>query len=342
MGRKQRRKQTPRENVELFCKRGNIICDNKTKDKIEECFGLFSNSFSSKHKLNQYVKCFILYDLRYWKQRLRRLSSMNLKSVTKKKFLLLYGKNETLDRWNNYVKMQSKTNTYEYKKEKYGWTEDDFLKYNKSRSVTLDNMIKKYGEIEGKIKYETYVDKQRHSGCSLDYFIEKYGEIDGTIRYQNLCLSKSLTLENFIKKYGEELGKKKYRDLYDSKKLFYSKSSQELFWKIKTKNCYFAEYNKEFGVLTDTQYYYYDYVDTELKKCIEYNGDYWHCNPKFYGPDYKTHYGYSAVEIWNKDEKKLMSIKNRGYDVMVIWESEYLENPEDTLKKIEDFLYDKN
>jgi hypothetical protein len=342
MMRKPRRKQTIEENVEYYCTKNNFQLTYEQKTQIKECFLLYENKFSSKHKLCEYISNFVKYDLKFWKQRLNKLLKINLKGVTKKKFLLLYGKDIARKKWGIYTNKQSEVNSYEYKKQKYNWTEDQFKNYNKSRSTTLDNMIKKYGEKEGENKYKNYIERQRYAGCSLDYFIDKYGKIDGIKKYQKICESKALTLDNFIKKYGEELGRKKYRDCYDSKPNLYSKSSQELFWKIKTENCYFAEHNKEFGLLSDTQYYFYDYVDTKLKKCIEYNGDYWHCNPRFYEFDYRTHYGYTAEEVWKKDDVKLDFMKSKGYDVMVIWESEYLENPSSIVKKIEDFLCDKD
>ena len=30
------------------------------------------------------------------------------------------------------------------------------------------------------------------------------------------------------------------------------------------------------------KYYFYDYVDTITKKCIQFNGNYYHANPKYY------------------------------------------------------------
>lgn len=337
-----RRAKTIEQNIEYFCKRNNLKLTDKQKSNLKECFVSYSSKFSSNTKFYEYVKKFIKYDLKFWKQRLRRLTKINLKGVTKIKFLLVYGKNETLLRWETYKNLQALTNTFEYKKEKYGWTEDEFLNYNLSRSITLDNMIKKYGDEFGKKKYEDYVEKQKRSGCTLDYFIDKYGEIEGTLKYDNVCKMKSLNLSNFIRKYGEEEGKRKYRDYWDVRPTSYSKSSQELFWKIKTDNCYFAEYNKEFGLNSKNGYYFYDFVDTKLKKCIEFNGDYWHCNPKLYDSTHKTHYGYTAEDIWKKDENKINHIKSLGYDVMVIWESDYLNDTDNIIKKIGDFLNDKN
>lgn len=47
-------------------------------------------------------------------------------------------------------------------------------------------------------------------------------------------------------------------------------------------------------------------------------------------------------EMWEKYEMKLNFIRSKGYGVMIIWESEYLQTPDIIIKKIEDFLYDKN
>lgn len=340
--RKPRRNQTIEENVNYFCVKNNLQLTTKQKNQVKECFLLYENKFSSKSKLCEYLKKFIKNDLKFWKQRLNRLLKINLKGVTKKKFLLLHGKEEAIKKWKTYTNKQAFVNSYEYKKQKYGWTEDQFNEYNKSRSVTIENMIKKYGEKIGTENYKKYVEKQKYCGISLEYFIQKYGDISGTKKYYEICKSKALTLDNFIKKYGEDLGRKKYRDYCEIRPTFHSKISQELFWKIKTDNCYFAEYNKEFGFNSPTGYYFYDYVDTKLKKCIEFNGDYWHCNPKIYSEDHKTHYNYTADDIWKKDEEKINFIKSKEYDVMIVWESEYLQNPDKILKEVRNFLYDKN
>lgn len=60
-----------------------------------------------------------------------------------------------------------------------------------------------------------------------------------------------------------------------------------------------------------------------LNLVIEYNGDYWHCNPKKYPSDYyhqvkrKT-----AKELWEYDKKKIDLIKSKGYNLEVVWESD--------------------
>ena len=61
-----------------------------------------------------------------------------------------------------------------------------------------------------------------------------------------------------------------------------------------------------------------------LNLIIEYNGDYWHCNPKKYRKDYfnkkKSKY---AWELWEYDQDKLDLVKTKGYNIEVIWESDF-------------------
>lgn len=68
----------------------------------------------------------------------------------------------------------------------------------------------------------------------------------------------------------------------------------------------------------------YDIFVMELNLIIEYNGDRWHYNKNVYPPDFydkvKNRY---AWEKWEKDEKKMENAKDNGYNVEVIWESDW-------------------
>ena len=123
----------------------------------------------------------------------------------------------------------------------------------------------------------------------------------------------------------------------------YSPISQRLFWDLynligndKTK---FGELNIEFVLAKNKKCFAYDYVDTYRKKCIEFNGDFWHCNPNEYNENYVHRVkGITALEIWENDRIKNELIKKRGYDVLIIWESDYRKNPKETLEKCLKFL----
>lgn len=67
-----------------------------------------------------------------------------------------------------------------------------------------------------------------------------------------------------------------------------------------------------------------DECHTELKIVIEYNGDVFHCNPKTWEHDkYNSAIKMTAGEKWEKDRLRYNELRNRGYTVIVIWESEW-------------------
>lgn len=78
-------------------------------------------------------------------------------------------------------------------------------------------------------------------------------------------------------------------------------------------------------------------------KIIEFNGDYWHANPETYlfedivGNILNNKPTY-AYEIWAKDAKKKSLAESLGYEVMVVWESEFLEMPRSTIERCLEFL----
>jgi hypothetical protein len=227
-----------------------------------------------------------------------------------------YGDIDGTEKWNNYCEKQSITNTYTYKKDKYGWTEEQFDEYNKSRSVTIDNCIKKHGEIDGLKIWNDYIDKQRYS-CSLDYFIEKY---------------------------GEDIGHEKFEKFSKNRQSFsgYSNISQVLFESLKNKinknyTYFHAECNNEYSIGP----YYLDFFIEELNLAIEFYGDVWHANPLIYkdidrpNPFNKT---LTSSMIWEKDDKRIKFIKTKIKDVFIVWEKDLhekgLENIVEELLKL--------
>ena len=83
--------------------------------------------------------------------------------------------------------------------------------------------------------------------------------------------------------------------------------------------------------------YAYDFMFEN--KIIEFNGDYWHTNPKIYDKNYvnKTT-GLVAKDIWKKDANKRKYAEKKGYKIYTVWESDYKNNPKDTINKCIKFL----
>jgi hypothetical protein len=60
------------------------------------------------------------------------------------------------------------------------------------------------------------------------------------------------------------------------------------------------------------------------RKIVECHGDYWHCNPKKYPPDYYNKMvGKTAQEIWDADKERITHLRSLGYTVDVVWESDW-------------------
>jgi very-short-patch-repair endonuclease len=77
------------------------------------------------------------------------------------------------------------------------------------RKATLNNMIKKYGEVEGNYRWEQYRQRQSYTN-SFEYKQQKHGwtreEYDA---YNN---KRASTKQNFIKRYGVEEGTEKWNN----------------------------------------------------------------------------------------------------------------------------------
>jgi G:T-mismatch repair DNA endonuclease (very short patch repair protein) len=79
----------------------------------------------------------------------------------------------------------------------------------------------------------------------------------------------------------------------------------------------------------------------EPDKVIEVNGDYWHFNPKTYDGEFPTRSRQNkplkAKDVWKRDKEIIDGMKQQGYKVLVVWESELNNELEDTTKKILEF-----
>lgn len=87
-----------------------------------------------------------------------------------------------------------------------------------------------------------------------------------------------------------------------------------------------------------------DIVNIDKKIAIEYNGDMWHCNPRKWKPEqYNTAIKMTASEKWKLDRNRRFSLRKLGYDVHIIWESEWTTDRTkvyNLLKKISDTNYE--
>ena len=263
-------------------------------------------------------------------------------AMTKKKMIDKYGEEEGNRRWEEYCKRQSETNTFEYKQKTYGWTEEDFKKFNKSRAVTLKNLIKKYGEEEGNKRWNNYIEQQKLTK-SWEYMVEHFGEK----RAREINKMKAITLEGLIKKYGEEEGNKRWKNFLINRSKGVSEISQILFKNLdkyigKNHITYYHDKNSEYFVHGEDQIYYMDYFIKDLNICIEYNGGCFHGDERIYEDnEYCNPFDKSltAKELREKDKERYEYLyKNYGIKTFVIWELDYNPNDFDYINYIKNTL----
>lgn len=249
-----------------------------------------------------------------------KTTAVTLENLSKK-----YGEFEGKARWENYRRIQAETNSLDYKKKKYGWSENEFNIFNKSRAITLKNMIKKYGEEEGTKVFNQYVEKQRTNGNSLSWFVEKHGKEKGEIIFREMLKGKLKGINGVIN----------------------SKPSREIFYKMdillgNKYEIYYFNKNKEFEVIIEEtgNVYYLDFFIKELNVCVEFFGDYYHCNPnKYKDPNAIIKFAriHTVNEIWERDRRRIENLKKyKGIKTIVVWESDYYKNKDnvDFYKKI--------
>ncbi len=87
-------------------------------------------------------------------------------------------------------------------------------------------------------------------------------------------------------------------------------------------------------------YYFPDFVDEKNKLIIEVYGDFWHANPEIYKADdliYKSK-NIKATDIWDKNERRINTLKKYGYKILILWEKDINKNIEIVKQKVIDFI----
>lgn len=281
------------------------------------------------------------YSFGYGYEEYKKICSQAV-GVTKDSMIRKWGEEEGKRRWKLYCDKQAETNTFEYKQEKYGWTKEQFEEFNKSRAVTLELCIERHGEDSGRKMWGDYCERQRYT-TSLEYMIEEYGETVGIEKYN---------------KFNEERLKQAYINFVlnpnnRSDKSF-SNVSQELFNNVNDRlsklgiynEIYYETYNNEYLInQSKTQIYFLDFYDKTKNLVIEFNGLYWHADPRLYeSTDEFNRNGNitTAQRIWDKDKKRKENIirllNNPIY--IEVWEFDWYENPDKVMEEILKYYID--
>lgn len=184
---------------------------------------------------------------------------------------------------------------------------------------------------------------ERQTTFSLEKCIDKYGDEEGTKVWLERQTKWIKTMDD---KSDEEKAEIYKRKILNSKS--HSKVSMKLFDDIYDKikddfeKIYYGNLINEYFIYDrdKKRYFLYDFVVKDTKKCIEFNGWYWHCKPSLYEADfYNMNKKMYAKEIWEFDAYKNNLIEKNGFEVLVVWEDDFKNSPKEVIEKCINFLY---
>lgn len=242
---------------------------------------------------------------------LAKKTAVTLENLTAK-----YGEEEALIRWETYKSKQAHTNSFEYKEEKYGWSREEYDIYNKSRAVTMENLIKKHGFEMAHEVYSNYIESQSYT-CSEEYFIKEYGENEGRRKYANFIKNRASSYWVNRDKNTPKRSSRLEDRVYDELKVILSSDLENQI------------------IIADSKKGPYDFGCHENKKVIEFYGTYWHGDVRVYDSNiiHPTSKKY-IYEIHEHDANKRKVATEMGYDVYVIWELDWKQNKDEVLNDI--------
>lgn len=222
------------------------------------------------------------------------------------------------------------------------------------------NFIHGYDEQKHQVKIKQHKSLLKNSPekfkNNLAYWIK---ETNGNIEEAKKLHKKFQTrdMDWFVTKYGEEEGKKRYalktkrwintmHSKSDDEKLRINKLKAAGIGTKSKAELEVAESLAKVGIKIERQFllkrtkdkwYYFDF--NYGNKIIEYNGDYWHCNPALYESSYyNKRTKKTASEMWTRDLIKQQFAIDHGFEVMVIWECDYNKDKQKVIQECINFL----
>lgn len=171
---------------------------------------------------------------------------------------------------------------------------------NRQQTFTIDKCIERHGKEEGTKKWKNRQEKWKNT------IFEKHG-----------CIANGMSIS--ANKFIEDLINNIPDNLLDK--------------------CKFGKNEKFIKDFKTKKAYKYDFTFND--KIIEYNGDYWHANPEKYKDGQSISYPgniKTVNEIWERDKVKNDLANKYNYDLLIIWESDYIKNKEKIIEDCKKFL----
>lgn len=207
------------------------------------------------------------------------------------------------------------------------------LAREKTKSLSIKSWVKKEYWIERGFTEEDAkkLISEKQSTFSLEKCLEKHGEIEGNKIWkerQEKWKSKVFNSTTHISRGTSKIGDEFIKNVLNILDILEFSTLDLLYGK-----------HEKFIKANEGSVYKYDLTYQKEKKIVEFNGDYWHCNPIFYNFDYYNKVKLmTAKEIWDFDLEKQKTAESHGYKLLIIWENDYRENKKREIMKCVDFI----
>ena len=289
-----------------------------------------------KQMLSDHVKENNFQNIEYYRKRFPNSSEEELKQMlsdAKKKYLEKRPDNSG----ENNPAHHSKTSSLERRQRSPKCIEFYQLKYPGLTMEEYENMVREHKKLTA-----SRLTPEKHS-TKIEYWLAKgYNEKDARKKLSER--QRTFTLEQCIEKYGEE-----GINVFNNRQNKWQKSLHKTFEEHRMNGISQSKFaNSIINLLIDKlvtdcdrefvlENYSFDFKYKD--KLIEFNGDYWHCNPEIYDENFiNPTTNKTAKQIWDKDNLKRKTAEKYGYKVYVVWEKDYQEDMPLVIKKCMDFL----
>jgi len=196
--------------------------------------------------------------------------------------------------------------------------------------------------------------KERQTLTSLESFIKRYGEDDGLIRYNSFCDTQKYksSIQFYIDKYGENYGTIKYKSIIEKRIVNFGRASKESFYFLLEIYKYLRKNGIEkgdiyWGIGHSTEWYtinsngglyFYDFTVPKINLVIEYHGIKFHPNENDININRDTwkslYSGESFYEKLEYDKNKKDFIINKGYTYLEVFSDGNLIDMKQNIIKI--------
>ena len=251
----------------------------------------------------------------------RKKEGRDYNSFSIEKYIKKYGEEIGKTKYNEMVENRIFKTSKQYLIEEHGPEVAGLIAKDRWNNTSLSSFIKRYGETDGKIKYETYTQLLRNN-MSFDFLIQKYGEEEGTKKYLNNCWKQN---------NGSRIATELFENIIKETNINANYGNIETIIFLNTTE----------RALLNQKVIFPDFCFGN--KIIEFYGDMWHANPnKFKDTDYPNPFNkdLTSVDIREKDKRREELLCSKGYDILIIWENDYKTNKRDIISKCINFLKD--